>query len=297
MTGTGASDTCAVLPRQIVSGYAAGSLAHPQVWSVEAHLAGCQRCRTVLAECRPADQGRLDRNRAVLLARVGMPAPGPLQRTLRHCGVSGDTVALLTATPSLRRSWLAGIVLVLLAALGAAWLAPVGAAPTPTALGHDLLPWNLVPFLVLAPLLPLAAVAVAFSAVLDPAFQLAMAAPMAKTRLLLVRSVAVVGATLVPTVLLGQALPGPWWLATATLLPALALCSAALAAGTLAGTTRGAITVGVGWLAAVVAAGIVAHSPALIFGPSGQGTALAVLAVAVVVLLARRRHIDPAWMR
>jgi hypothetical protein len=300
---------CAVLPRELIAGYADGRLDGAQAWSVEAHLPDCPECRAALAgyadAARPGtaglnrtglNRGRLERNRAVLLARLALPEPGPVRRALRRCGVSDDIVTLLTATPSLRRSWLAGILLVLAVALGAAWAAPAATAPGRTALGHDLLPWNLVPFFVLAPLFPLVAVAIAFSAVLDPAYKLAVAAPMPKTRLLLVRSVAVIGTTLAPTVLGGLALPGPWWLPAATLLPTLAMCSVALAAGTVAGPAPGAIAACLGWLAAVAAAGL-AHSPALIFGPRGQLAALAVLAAACTLVTARRRQIDHAWMR
>ncbi len=296
MTGTGRN--CTVLPATLVAAYADGRLADAQAWSVEAHLPGCAGCRAVLAESWPAATDRLGRNRAVLMTRLGLPAPGRLRRFMRRCGVSEEIVALLTATPSLRRSWLTGILLVLAVALGAAWLAaPVTLVQVRTVPGHGTLTPNLLPFLVLAPLLSLAAVVAAFSSVLDPAYQLALAAPMPKARLLLVRSVAVIGATLVPTVVIGLALPGPWWLPAATLLPALALCFAALAAGTLAGPLRGAIAAGTCWLAAVIAAGVVAHSPALIFGLGGQLTALAVMAVAGIALVARRGHIDPALMR
>jgi putative zinc finger protein len=301
---------CAVLPRELVAAYADGRLDTAQAWSVEAHLPACPDCRAALAgyaDTAPAgpaglgraglDRVRLDRNRAVLLVRLALPVPGLAGRALRRCGVSDETVALLTATPSLRRSWLAGILLVLAAALGAAWAAPAAEMPGRTALGHDLLSWNLVPFFVLAPLFPLVAVVIAFSAFFDPAYRLAVAAPMPKTRLLLVRSVAVIGTTLAPTVLAGLALPGPWWLPTATLLPTLAMCSVALAAGTVAGPAPGAIAACLGWLAAIAAAGLAAHSPAPIFGPRGQLAALAVLATAGTLVTARRRRIDHAWMR
>lgn len=309
MSDTGAA-SCAVLPPDLVAAYAAGSLGGQAAWSVETHLPGCPFCRDVLAAGRPADQTRLDRNWAVLQVRLALPAPGPVRRVLRRCGVSDGIVALLAATPSLRRSWLAGVALVLLAALGAAWAAAVVTGPAVHgSAGSDLaapgaavaavgqLAWNLLPYLVLAPLLPLAAVAVAFSAVIDPAYHLAIAAPMPKARLLLIRSVAVISATLVPTVLVGLALPGPWWLAAVALLPALALCMVALALGTVAGPTRGAIAAGLCWLAAIAATGLAARGTALIFGPGGQFAALAVLAVAVAVLVSRRRYIDPAWMR
>ena len=77
-------------------------------------------------------------------------------------------------------------------------------------------------FLLVAPLLPLAGVAAAYGPLVDPAYELALAAPLGSLRLLLLRAVAVVAvddaARRWPRAL---ALPGLDWTAAAWLLPSL----------------------------------------------------------------------------
>ncbi len=290
--------TCDVLPPALVAAYADGGLRGAQAWSVEAHLPGCAACRAVLAS--PAQAARLARNKAVVLTRTGLPQPGLAGRALARCGVPRHLLVLLSATPSLRRSWLAGVTLVLAAALGAARLAQAVAgsgAAGGGAAAQGPLAWSLMPFLVLAPLLTLVAVAAAFSARLDPAGELAVAAPVSKAWLLLVRSVAVTSTTLVPTVLAALALPGPWWLPVTALGWSLALSTVALAAATVAGPVRGAAAAGAAWLLALLAVALVAGSPAPAFGQAGQTVTPVILAAGVLVTALRRRQIDPAWMR
>jgi Putative zinc-finger len=293
--GRPAEGGCPELAPGLVTAYARGEVSGAAAWSVEAHVPGCEACRATLAGGGQRD--RLAANRSVLLARLGLPPADPVARALRRCGVPEHVPAILAATPSLRRSWLTGVLLALAAAVGAAYLLRSG-APVPGMIiraggGGPRGAWaGLVPFLVLAPMLPLAAVAAAFSARLDPATDLATAAPVSGVWLLCVRAVAVIGATLLPTVLAALALPGPWWLPAAVLLPALAVSAAALAASSVAGPVPGAIGAGLGWVAAVVAAGVVTGSPAPVLGPAGQLAALAVVIGAAAMVAARRQRID-----
>jgi hypothetical protein len=293
---------CGQLPAGLISAYARGALDAAAAWSVEAHVPGCSACRAVLAGCGQGD--RLARNRSALLVRLALPAPGPADRVLRRCGVPEHVLRLLAVTPSLRRSWLAGVLLVLAATIGAAYLLPPGAVAGAPLTGPSGLPGGpaagsslaaLVPFLLLAPMLPLAAVAAAFTARLDPAAALATAAPVSGVWLLCVRAVAVISATMLPTMLAALALPGPWWLGPAMLLPALAVCAAALAAGTIAGPAAGAVGASLAWVAAVTAAGLAAGRPSLVLGATGQLAALAVLIGAAAVIAARRTRIDFGW--
>jgi anti-sigma factor RsiW len=282
---------CAQVGPELLDGYLRGRLDLAAAWSVEAHVPGCPDCRAAVTAGLELD--RLDRNRSVLLVRLALPSDRPLWRLLRRCRVPEHVVTLLSATPSLRRSWLAGMVLVLLAVVGWAQLAAragLGAGPGSVAGG-------LLPFLLLAPLLPLAAVAVAFSVRLDPSHELAVAAPVSGAWLLCVRAVAVIGATLVPTSLAALALPGPHWLPLALLLPALAVCSAALAAATVVGPEAGAAVDGVAWVAAITVAGQAGHGPASAFGRAGQLTAAAVLLAALALLAARRGRLELRWRR
>lgn len=301
--GRAGPPSCAQLSGDLLARYASGALDEATAWSVEAHVPGCAPCRAVLAA--RLDGSRLERNKSVLLTRLALPGPGPAGRVLRWCRVPDHVVTLLSATPALRRSYLAGVALVLAAAIGAAYLlVPDGLVGGPAVVGPGTAgaalaagAWAaLLPYLAVAPLVPLIAVAAAFSARLDPAYELALAAPVSALWLLLVRAVAVVAVTLVPTAAAALALPGPWWLASALLLPALAVCAAALAAATVVGPVTGAIGAGTAWVAVVTAA-IVARHPAAAFGPAGQAGAAAVLLIAAAVLAVRRERFESVRTR
>jgi Putative zinc-finger len=283
---------CAVLPADEVAAYARGRLGPAQEWSVEAHLPGCQACRRALAACT---DGRLDLNRAVLLTRAGLSEPAVAGRILRRCGVPEHIAVLLAATPSLRRSWLTGVLAVLATVVGASQLAAFFSGPAAGPAGPS--GWTaLVPFLVITPLLPLAAVAAAFSPSLDPAYRLASAAPVSKVWLLCIRSAAVIAATLVPAALAALALPRSHWLAVALLLPALAICAVGLALATAMRAEVAAAAAAAGWTALAIGIAVTAAGPASVLGTGGQLTALAVLAAAAALIAARRNKIDYGWM-
>jgi hypothetical protein len=295
MTSAGPVD-CDVLPATAVASYADGSLGSAAEWSVEAHLPGCPACRAVLATC--TDAGRLAANRAELLARIGLPKPGLLGRALRRCGVPEHVTVLLEATPSLRRSWLAGVLLVLAVAVGAAKLAAAPSLSAPALLrSPGMTDWPvLYPFLVVAPLLPLAAVAAAFSPPLDPAYRLASAAPVSMVWLLCVRTISVIAATLIPVALAALALPGPLWLAVTLLLPALALCAAALGLATVIRPAVAVTGVAAGWMVLVIGLAVPAGRPSAAFGMAAQLTAAAVLLASIALVAARRDTINYGWM-
>jgi hypothetical protein len=275
MTGDkGASSGCAVVDRELVAAYGAGTLGDVAAWSVEQHLPGCAACRCVLAG--EADQARLERNLAVVLTRIGLPEPGPIERVAVRLGVPAHLWRLLAVTPSLRASWLAGTAVVLAAAVGAAWADPASLAGGVA---------GLVPFLVLAPLLPLAAVAVAFGRAFDPAADLATAAPASGVWLFLVRSAAVLASALGPVVV------------AACVLPALALAAAALALATLTDPARAAAWAGGGWVALVVVLGLADGSPAVAYGRSAQAVEVCVVLTACALLWARRYALEAGWNR
>lgn len=298
---------CAQLTPDLVADYARGALAEVAAWSVEGHLPGCAACQRVLT--RELDHARLDRNRSVLLTRLALPAAGPAERAVTWCGVPAYVWRLLSVTPSLRRSWLAGVALVLAAAFGAAWLAaltgsayPAGAGAAggpggPLAGSWPALPAGLLPFLILAPLLPLAGVAAAFHSRLDPSADLATAAPLSGIQLFCIRAVAVIAAALVPTMLVALALPGSQWLPLLVVLPALAVSAAALAASTLTEPLTAAIGAGAGWTAVAFGLTLRIGSPADAYGGPAQAAWLAVLIGAGCLLAARRRRLELGWSR
>ncbi len=289
-----AGPRCQVMPAGLVSAYAAGRLTAAPAWSVEAHLPGCPACRQVLAGV--SDAAVLARNRAAVLAAAGVPMPGLPGRILRRCGVPDHVTTLLAATPSLRRAWLAGVVLVLAVMTCAAQLA-VWRLGLAAARGGGPVSWGaLTPFLAIAPLLPLAAVALAFAPWLDPAYRLVSAAPVSKIWLLCVRSAAVIGATLLPAMLAALALPGPAWLAPALLLPALAVCALGIALTTVVRPAAAVLGAGAAWLILVLAVDAVAGRPVNVLGPGGQLVAVAVLLAAGLVIARRQDKINYGWM-
>jgi hypothetical protein len=284
------------LPAAAVVSYADGTLDSATEWSVEAHVPGCPACRAVLAT--RTDASRLAASRAELLARIALPKPGLTGRVLRRCGVPEHVTVLLEATPSLRRSWLAAVLLVLAVAVTTARLATAPPSFAPDLLREPgMTDWAVLdPFLVVAPLLPLAAVAAAFSPALDPAYPLASAAPVSMVWLLCVRTVAVIATTLIPVALAALALPGPLWLAVTLLLPALALCSVALGLATVIRPAIAVTTVAAGWMVLVIGLAGLAGRPSAATGTTAQLTAAAVLLASIALLAARRETINYGWM-
>ncbi len=295
-----ANSGCVHVDPELVAGYARGTLGTAAAWSVEAHLPGCQDCRSVLTT--ELDQLRLDSNRSVLLARLALPQAGWVERTVTRWGVPQHVWRLVSVTPSLRRSWLAGVILVLGTAVGAARLAAatgVGAASTAGQLQHLAhgSPAGLLPFLILAPLLPLAGVAAAFHPKLDPAADLATAAPVSGIWLFCVRSVAVIASALVPTVLAALLLPGGGWLPMLVVVPALAVSVAALALATVTGPFPAAAGAGAGWIATATAVGLILGSPAVVYHGAAQAAWLAVILGASGLLVVRRHKLEFGWNR
>jgi hypothetical protein len=280
----------------LLAGYAAGTVDIGGVWSVEAHLTGCPRCRSSLSQ--HVDAQRLARNRSVLLVRAALPDGGRFQRLLSRCGVPDHLLCLLAATPSLRRSWLlsvAGVLAVVAGEAAAVRYGWIGAGPR-MGLAGNLDPESVAPFLLVAPLLVLAGVVAAFLPMFDPAARLAVAAPFSGFTLLLLRSLSALAAALVPVVAAAFVVPGPGWLPVAMLLPSVALCAFALAAAAVLDPRAAAVAAAALWAVPglLLAA---AHVPLLIVQRDAQFACAAVLCVSVVVLSARHDRFEWGWMR
>lgn len=258
--------------------YDRGELAPPLLWSADTHLAGCARCRARLAAL--ADPLALEEGWARLDAELDAPRPGPLEALLLRCGVAGHTARLLAATPVLRRSWLIAVAAVLV--MTAALSDTVRAPDSPTL------------FLALAPLLPLAGVALAYGPALDPAYETAVVAPLHGFRLVMVRTVAVLATGLVVNGLATLALPGYGLRALGWLLPALALTSTGLALTPRLGPVLAPALTGGVWTALVLVAQATRHGEAPLppFTAAGQGTAAVVAALAAVLLYRLRDRFD-----
>jgi hypothetical protein len=288
----------------LLARYAAGTAETIAVWSVEAHLTGCARCRSALSA--HVDAERLARNRSVLLVRAAIGDGGRVRRLLCRCGLPDHVLRLLAATPSLRRSWLLSVIAVLAVVVGEAAAVKYGWIPVvrygriqadgPGRLAGYPVPEVLAPFLLVAPLLVLAGVAAAFLPMFDPAYRLAVAAPFSGFTLLLVRSVSALAAALVPAVAAAFVVPGPGWLPIALLLPSLALCAFALAAATIVDPRAAAVTAGALWVLPMLWLAT-DHVPLLIVRPDAQFACAAVLCACAVVLLARRDRFELGWTR
>jgi hypothetical protein len=238
--------------------YARGELAAPVLWSADAHLTTCAPCRGVLAEV--SDTAALDAGWERLDAELDAPRPGRFEGLLVRCGVGDGTARLLAATPVLRRSWFGAVAAVLLMTVFVAYSA--GAAGRPAL------------FLALAPLLPLASVALAYGPALDPTYEMAVVSPMHGFRLLMIRTVAVLLVALGVGALASLALPGYGLIALAWLLPGLALTATGLALTPRLGPVVAPSVVAGVWVAVLLAADAARAAedgPLAPFTAAGQG--------------------------
>ncbi|MFE2358355.1 zf-HC2 domain-containing protein [Streptomyces parvulus] len=258
--------------------YARGELAVPLLWSADAHLTGCAHCRGVLAEL--TDPAALDAGWERLDAELDAPRPGWFEGLLVRCGVGDGTARLLAATPVLRRSWFGAVAAVLVTTFLVAFSA--GAVERPAL------------FLALAPLLPLAGVAVAYGPVLDPTYEMAVVAPVHGFRLLMIRTVAVLAVALGVNGLASLAMPGYGLTALAWLLPGLALTTAGLALTPRLGPVGGPVAVAAAWVVLLVLASAErgADAPLAPFTAAGQGVSAGLVLVGAGLLFVFRDRFD-----
>jgi hypothetical protein len=194
------------------------------------------------------------------------------ERLLARVGVPEHTARLLAVTPSLRLSW----VLAVAAALGfAVMTAQTGAAG------------ELV-FLVVAPLVPVAGVAVAYGPGMDPAHELGLASPTGGFRLMLIRATAVLltSAALAGVAALG--LPDVGWMTAAWLLPSLTLTLLTLALSTATSPYGAVGVVTVVWVVGVTVTERLAAEPFAAFGFGAQMLFGAIAVASALMVVARR---------
>jgi hypothetical protein len=260
------------LDEELARRYAENRVPGVLATSIEQHLVACPECRVLLRPAVP------DERRAAVwaevLERVEAPPVGRLERLLRRAGLDEPTARLVAVTPLLRTSWLAGTVLVLTLALLAA---DTGARAVTL-------------FLVLAPVLPVAGVALTFGPAADPAHEIVAGTSYSPLRLLAVRTLVVVSTTLLPAGAAALFLPVHLGLAVAWLLPALALTVGTLALSTRMPAHVAASAVGIGWVSTVLY-GVARRDPYLAAAPAVQLACLAGLVLAAVVLLVRRHDL------
>ncbi|GAA3012638.1 zf-HC2 domain-containing protein [Streptosporangium longisporum] len=276
------------LPGELIERYTTGHLEAVQVMSVETHLMGCARCR----EAVPYEREWLTAGWERIADAVDRPRPRPVARILRRCGVPEHVAVFLAATPALARGWLVAVTATVAAAVAVAHLVDsTGAA------------WTVHPllfFLTVAPVLPLAGIALAYGPRVDPVHETQAATPMAGSRSLLLRALAVLVCAIVLTGLATPLLPGPPGLAAAWLLPALALTATTLALATRVAPPVSAAVLIVAWSCAVLTTGGLTGDGLVLFSPAAQilyGAATVLLIPLVHLRRARFDPGEPRWNR
>lgn len=248
--------------------------------SVESHVMTCTACQHLVAEAArgPADEATtdLDRTWHAILERIDEPAPLPLERMLRALGLPPDISRVVAATNGLSWTWILSVATLALLTIY------VDVTASPQA--------DLYLFTVLAPLVPLGAVAIVYAPASDPLRELLRSTPMGTQGLLLLRTLVAVAGSLLLVGAVSLASPLP--LASARwLLPALALTSTSILLSVWMPVLWGALGLGGLWVAGAVLSvatrgslarsGGVSLDQFVAFRPAGQ----AVLALAMVVAI------------
>lgn len=244
--------------------------------SVEAHLVVCADCRgQMTAAVSPAF---VTAGWDAIADRIDQPRQALLERVLHRIGVDSGLARLLAATPALQG---AGLLVFCVLAAGAVVLSLTADAEGP--------------FLVMAPLVPPAAVAASFASAADPAGEAGIATPMHGAGLVVRRAIAVVGITFGILGAAALALPDLGPAAAAWMFPALALALGTLALGTwlrvevAAAVLTSAWLVGVSWVWWLAGHDIPLADSAT-FSVAGQMTAVAAAVAAAIIAAVRRDH-------
>lgn len=254
--------------------------------SVEAHLVRCAACRTAVAGTY-ADVGggcRVDAHEQALpdldatwgLVRDRVEAPKPVwaERVLVRLGMDADDAGLVVAAPSLRGSWVTALTLALVFALAAG-------APASGAAGVTL-------FLLVAPLVPVFTVALAYGPEASAALEQEASTPYPVTRLILLRTVAVLAVCLPVAAGAGLLLPGR--LPYLWLLPAAAFTASVLGLSTWMTPLRAALVVTVAWAVVVGASAHHDSAVTVLDGPHLAAYALLFLAGPTILVCRFRQR-------
>jgi hypothetical protein len=235
---------------------------------LETHLLACADCRRKVSD--GVDSQREEQVWQRLLDSVGQPEPRPGERFLSALGVPAHVARLLALTPSVGLSWVLSVV----AALAFAVFASYG-------FGEPM------PFLVLAPLIPVLGVVVSYQRRLDPLYEIGIASPVGGFRLMLMRATAVLVTSIVVAAVASVGIPEIRFSAV-WLLPALFLTVLTLILSTVMQTASAAVVASAIWVGGVVTAEVVASEPYIVFGATAQ-LVFAVLAVLLMAGLIGRR--------
>jgi hypothetical protein len=248
-----------------------------QAASIEQHLVACEHCRHRVRDARPPDDSRvpaLDQVWARVRTTIQTPRPSPVERGLRRLGLPAAEARLIAAADAFRGPWLMGVLVVLAFVVLAAEF------------GHSS---GQTAFLVVAPTLPSLTVAFSYDPSVEPALEQELVTPYPRVRLVLLRTIAVLGLGVPVVLAVSPFAPGtaPFlWL-----LPAVGFVAVVLAASTWVDPLRAVAAVGVIWLAVVLTAAHDTSAAAILDSPY-RITYLAVAAVAIGIFALRLRRLS-----
>lgn len=241
-------------------------------------MSGTSDAHDARAASYVVDRARIDRNWRAITADLDTPRPSRLERSLRSVGVPLRFTRVVVATPALRRAWFLSIGIAVLVGLGA--------------VDPDDPVQSLFTLLVVAPLVPVLGVALAYGPSADPAYEIELATPMRGIRLVAIRSATVLVTAMVcitsAALLSDVARP----MAAAWLLPSIALTTASLALMTVQPPRRATTIVGCTWVAVAFTARVAFDDSLAAFGPVGQAVSLAISLAMAGAVTVRREQFD-----
>ena len=266
------------VPEQLAVAYVVGAVQGARAASVEAHILTCDLCRSRVG-AQVADD-RLTGIWSAVVDEVDAPRRSWSERVLIAIGIPETDARLVAAAPTLHLSWLTSLAAVL---IFAAW------ASNTTDRGITL-------FLILAPVVPVLAVAGAYGPRIDPTYEVSVASPYPTLRLVLLRSATVVAASGALAVVASAFVPNGH-VAAAWLLPCLALVSLALLMARWVALPIAAFAVAATYALPLLVAFVDGRElSAVLLSPALQWTAVAV-AVAALTALTADPHLRTALRR
>ncbi len=258
------------LEAEAIARYDAGFSEGVSSASIEAHLERCADCRQLI----PCEEGWLEQRWEALASEVYLPSVSGIEQLLGRIGIPGHIARLVAVTPSLKPAWLIALTVA---------LAFAGFAAQMSTSDFDL-------FLAVAPLIPVAGVALAYGRRGDPAHEILMSSPLDSVRVLFLRVAAVTitafgVAAAVDVVTGGRSEFGLW------LLPSVALVVLTLALGTRISLWSASLISVAAWVSFLAIESSRLQAPtAGVLGGQTQAWFVAVAAIAGIVLLRGADH-------
>ncbi len=224
------------------------------------------------------DQARIDRNWRAVVIELDAPRPGRVERLLRFFGLPAHVTRLMVATPALRRAWYLATGLAIF----------VGLVITDPARPRD----GLLGLLLLAPLIPVLGVSMAYGVEADPAHEMGIATPLRGLRLILTRAAVVLAFSSFWVGVAALLTPEVSPMTFAWMLPSVGLTSATVALMTFIRPRVAASGVALTWLLGVLVARNAADDQLAAFTAAGQSVMVMLTAVALLVAMVRRDRFD-----